>query len=169
MCKCCSATLAILHVPWCRQQKVEVTIRTARFGVIRAEETRDDLYAAIDVASDKIHRSLRRLKEKAVAKGNWPGRGGSKGAQSMANAALSAADSADDEADDEADDFPSSLVPSVDEVKVVTRNLDIPASVKKTKVFYLDAMKLQVCSKTCMCFNAGAPSTRGTAESMCAT
>lgn len=113
-----------------RQQKIEVTIRTTRHGVIRAEETRDDMYASIDVASDKIHRSLRKLKEKSMKKGQWPGgRGYAKGAPAVADVLP-------------ADDF--DLVPSDDEVEAATAKLDMPPSVKRTKVFYLDSMSLEV-------------------------
>lgn len=113
-----------------RQQKIEVTIRTTRHGVIRAEETRDDLYASIDVASDKIHRSLRKLKEKSMKKGQWPGgRGYAKGAPAVADVLP----------DDELD-----IVPSDDEVEAATAKLDMPSSVKRTKVFYLDSMSLEV-------------------------
>eukprot|EP00892_Ulva_mutabilis_P011762 jgi/Ulvmu1/8959/UM005_0050.1 len=112
-----------------RQQKIEVTIRTARHGVIRAEETRDDMYASIDVASDKIHRSLRKLKEKSVKKGQWPGgRGFAKGAPAVGDVLP-------------IDDL--EIVPSDDEVEAATANLDMPQSVKRTKVFYLDSMNLQ--------------------------
>ena len=117
-----------------RQQKIEVTIRTSRHGVIRAEETRDDMYASIDVASDKIHRSLRKLKEKAMKKGQWPGgRGHAKGAPAVADVLP-------------VDDL--DVVPSDDEVEAATANLDLPPSVKRSKVFYLDSMSLQVCIRT---------------------
>jgi Sigma 54 modulation protein / S30EA ribosomal protein len=56
-------------------------VRTAHYGVVRAEEARGDLYAAIDVCCNKLHRSLRKVKEKAVSKGNWPGRGSARGAR----------------------------------------------------------------------------------------
>lgn len=112
-----------------RQQKIEVTIRTSRHGVIRAEETRDDMYASIDVASDKIHRSLRKLKEKSMKKGQWPGgRGFAKGATAVADVLP-------------VDDL--DIVPSDDEVEAATSKLDMPASVKRTKVFYLDSMSLE--------------------------
>lgn len=45
------------------QQTAEVTIY-ANGSVIRAEETSENLYASIDLVSDKITRQLRRFKEK---------------------------------------------------------------------------------------------------------
>lgn len=62
-----------------RNQKVEVTVYTLRHGVIRVEDTEEDLYAAIDLVTDKLKRKMTRVKEKAVQRGQWPGRGGSKG------------------------------------------------------------------------------------------
>ena len=106
-----------------------MTIRTNRFGVVRAEETRDDLYAAIDVSCDKVSRSLKRVKEKAVARGNWPGRGAAKGGVAIGDVLPP-----DTDLDSEV---------SEDEYELATQNLDIPESVKKTKVFYLDAMSMQ--------------------------
>lgn len=44
-------------------QKVEVTIPLKTF-ILRAEETRDDLYAAIDVVTDKLERQIRKNKTK---------------------------------------------------------------------------------------------------------
>lgn len=62
-----------------RNQKVEVTVYTLRHGVIRVEDTEDDLYAAIDLVTDKLKRKMTRVKEKAIQRGTWPGRGGTKG------------------------------------------------------------------------------------------
>jgi len=44
-------------------QKVEVTIPLKTF-ILRAEETKEDLYAAIDVVIDKIERQIRKNKTK---------------------------------------------------------------------------------------------------------
>ena len=46
-----------------REQKVEVTINTSLFQ-IRAEESHSDLYAAIDLVSDKVERQIRKNKTK---------------------------------------------------------------------------------------------------------
>lgn len=43
------------------QDKVEITIPVKSF-ILRAEETQDDFYAAIDVAVDKLERQLRKNK-----------------------------------------------------------------------------------------------------------
>ena len=48
-------------------QKVEITIPLKNF-IVRAEETRDDLYAAIDVVIDKIERQIRKNKTKMQSK-----------------------------------------------------------------------------------------------------
>ena len=48
-------------------QKVEVTIPLKTF-ILRAEETRDDLYAAIDVVVDKLERQIRKNKTKLQSK-----------------------------------------------------------------------------------------------------
>ncbi len=48
-------------------QKVEVTIPLKNV-ILRAEETRDDLYAAIDVVADKLERQIRKNKTKIQSK-----------------------------------------------------------------------------------------------------
>lgn len=48
-------------------QKVEVTIPLKKF-ILRAEETQDDIYAAIDVITDKIERQIRKNKTKLQSK-----------------------------------------------------------------------------------------------------
>ena len=48
-------------------QKAEITIPLKNF-IVRAEETRDDLYAAIDVVIDKIERQIRKNKTKIQAR-----------------------------------------------------------------------------------------------------
>ena len=48
-------------------QKVEVTIPLKKF-ILRAEESREDVYAAIDVVVDKIERQIRKNKTKLQSK-----------------------------------------------------------------------------------------------------
>lgn len=48
-------------------QKVEVTINENKY-FIRSEETHSDLYAAIDVATDKLERQFRKYKTKLLNK-----------------------------------------------------------------------------------------------------
>lgn len=48
-------------------QKTEVTVYTKN-GTIRAEEEAEDLYAAIDLVSDKLERKMRKVKEKKNSK-----------------------------------------------------------------------------------------------------
>ena len=49
------------------RQKVEVTI-PLKSVILRAEETREDLYAAIDVVVDKLERQIRKNKTKLQSK-----------------------------------------------------------------------------------------------------
>jgi len=80
-----------------RSQKAEVTVYTHRHGVVRVEDTEDDLYAAVDLVCDKMKRKMVRLKEKAVQKNTWPGRGGTKGGARIEEQVMqSALDSLDD-------------------------------------------------------------------------
>ena len=62
-----------------RSQKAEVTVYTKRHGVVRVEDTEDDLYAAVDLVMDKLKRKMVKMKEKSVQRNTWPGRGGTKG------------------------------------------------------------------------------------------
>jgi len=55
-------------------QKAEVTVFTT-IGVVRAEVELDNAYNAIDEAGRTVERKLRKLKEKAIAKGVWNGHG----------------------------------------------------------------------------------------------
>lgn len=50
-----------------KDQKVEVTIPLNN-GILRAEETQEDLYAAIDKVTDKIERQIRKNKTKMQSK-----------------------------------------------------------------------------------------------------
>lgn len=58
-----------------REQVAEVTVYTLRNGVVRVVDKEDNLYASVDKVSDKLGRSLRKLKAKALPKGKWPGHG----------------------------------------------------------------------------------------------
>lgn len=53
------------------EQRVEVTI-PYRGVVFRAEERQPDMYAAVDLVSDKLARKLRKFKEKARRKARYP-------------------------------------------------------------------------------------------------
>ncbi len=50
-----------------KDQKVEVTIWSGKYNV-RAEETNEDLYAAIDLVVDKLERQLKKYKDKLTDK-----------------------------------------------------------------------------------------------------
>lgn len=64
-----------------------------RHGVIRVEDTEDDLYAAIDLVTDKLKRKMAKLKEKAIQRNTWPGRGGTKGGDDIVDHLASDSDS----------------------------------------------------------------------------
>ena len=49
-----------------RDQKVEITIPLKSF-IIRAEETKDDLYASIDLVIDKLERQIRKNKTRIAS------------------------------------------------------------------------------------------------------
>eukprot|EP00889_Picochlorum_renovo_P000964 jgi/Picre1/27994/NNA_000955.t1 len=61
-----------------RNQKVEVTVYTKKHGIVRVEDTEEDLYAAVDLVTDKLKRKMVKMKEKSIQKNTWPGRGGTK-------------------------------------------------------------------------------------------
>ena len=50
-----------------KEQKIEITIPTARF-TLRSEESHSDLYAAIDLTVDKLERQIRKNKTKINSK-----------------------------------------------------------------------------------------------------
>ena len=70
-----------------RAQRAEVTIFTHRYGVVRVEDCEESAYAAVDVVCDKVRSKLRRVKEKAIARGRWPGSARPRGAEKTADAA----------------------------------------------------------------------------------
>lgn len=68
--------LSTLLVLQRRQQKVDVTITTLKAGVVRVEDSEESLYASIDLVCDKVARKLRKVKERLMQQGAWPGKGG---------------------------------------------------------------------------------------------
>ena len=88
-----------------RAQRAEVTIFTHRYGVVRVEDCEGSAYAAIDLVCDKVRAKLRRVKEKAIAQGRWPGSARPRGAERGANAAAAeaAADATFSDSDAESD------------------------------------------------------------------
>ena len=52
----------------------QVTVFTLRHGVVRVEDTEDDLYAAIDLVTDKLKRKLAKVcvRKVVVVVGGWP-------------------------------------------------------------------------------------------------
>jgi ribosomal subunit interface protein len=100
-----------------RNQKAEVTVYTLRHGVVRVEDTEDDLYAAVDLVMDKLKRKMLKVKEKAIQKNTWPGRGGTKGGDVIEDH-LPAADSSMDE-DLPVDQMAPEAAPEIVREKVV--------------------------------------------------
>mmetsp|Transcript_61931 Transcript_61931/g.195739 ORF Transcript_61931/g.195739 Transcript_61931/m.195739 type:complete len:227 (+) Transcript_61931:478-1158(+) len=71
-----------------KAQRAELTIYT-KYGIVRAEEEKGDLYAAVDLACDKASRQLRKMKEKAVEKGLTKGNTGGSGPQARGSKIIS--------------------------------------------------------------------------------
>lgn len=46
---------------------------------VRAEDTAENMYAAIENVADTVARKMRKVKEKAIAHGNWDGTAGPRG------------------------------------------------------------------------------------------
>ena len=85
-----------------RAQRAEVTIYTARHGVIRVEDAESTAYAALDIVCDKVRAKLRRVKEKAIAVGRWPGAARPRGAAKLAPSDVEASS---DDGEDFGDEF----------------------------------------------------------------
>ncbi|CAL8463898.1 g3433 [Coccomyxa elongata] len=107
-----------------KKQKTEITIYTLRNGIVRAEDVEESMYAAIDLVSDKVARKLRKMKEKAIARGKWAGPGGPRGGETIGQSLPSEAEDLVDKlpTDQEAAAFPE---------------------VVRTKTFVLEPMSLE--------------------------
>lgn len=49
-----------------KSQKIEVTIFTKNGTILRAEDSEDDLYTAIDLVHDKLYKQIRKLKTQLI-------------------------------------------------------------------------------------------------------
>ena len=94
------------------KQTAEVTIY-ANGAVVRAEESSENLYASIDLVSDKIARQLRKYKEKRQAKAHTPKAAEILNEQPIVSSLLS------------------------------TRTAELPSSVVRTKYFAMPPMTVQ--------------------------
>lgn len=122
----------------------QVTIYTHRHGVVRVEDVETSAYAAVDVVCDKVRGKLRRVKEKAIARGRWPGGGGPRGER----VAESVEFSTDDESGDEWTGGAGAALPVEDETVVrekaftaerMTASAAIEAAVQLGHDFYVYA------------------------------
>ncbi len=77
------------------RQVAQLTVRM-RGVVLRAEETSDDMFAAVDAVLDKMQRQIKRYKGK-----RWLNRSNGNGAEAQAEAVLEAEEEAEMEAGDE--------------------------------------------------------------------
>lgn len=118
-----------------KEQKVDVTVYTLRNGIIRVEDSEDTLYASIDVVADKLERKMVKVKERAIAKGKWPGRAGPR------------------DVDVDAESFKEFKQELTYETAVFDReeklaaqfaalNKEFPAAVRRTKVIELDPISV---------------------------
>ncbi|KAK9824515.1 hypothetical protein WJX72_011019 [[Myrmecia] bisecta] len=105
-----------------KKQKTEITIYTLRNGVVRAEDEEDSMYASIDLVSDKVARKLRKLKEKAIDRGRWAGRGGPKGGDTIGEFLPE---------DEVVDKLPTD------------QQAKLPVEIVRTKYFFLKPMSLE--------------------------
>lgn len=114
-----------------KEQKVDVTIKTVRNGVVRVEDVESTLYAAIDVVCEKIERKLTRVKERAIAKGKWAGRAGPKGGEDQEYNEYMAEVISESKVFDQQEALRK---------KFAELNKEFPAEVRRTKVIELDPM-----------------------------
>ena len=94
-----------------------MTVWTLRNGVVRSEVAADNLYASIDLVCDKLKGKMQKVKEIAMAKGKWPGRGGSKGGVKI-----------------------TEVEPSVTESLDLDKELELEPEIVRTKYFRLEAI-----------------------------
>ena len=106
-----------------RAQRAEVTIYTLRCGVVRVEDAETTAYAALDVVCDKVRGKLRRVKEKAMASGRWPGSARPRGAARIAEPA----EVSSDDSGDEFGDFSAAPPPPSPEEEVIREKTFVAA------------------------------------------
>lgn len=128
-----------------RRQRTEITLYTLRNGIVRAEDVEENMYASIDLVCDRLTRKLRKVKDKAIAKGKWQGRGGPKGSSSIKQQEVTV-ETADEESDAEFAEEPEPQTPLPAQA-----SHDSPAlhEVMRTKNFFLKPMTVEAAVEQC--------------------
>ncbi|DBB11202.1 TPA: Ribosome-binding factor PSRP1, chloroplastic [Trebouxia sp. C0006] len=127
-----------------RRQRTEITLYTLRNGIVRAEDVEENMYASIDLVCDRLTRKLRKVKDKAIAKGKWQGRGGPKGSSSIKQQEATVEADEDSDAEFAEEPEPQTLQPA-------QASHDSPATheVMRTKNFFLKPMTVEAAVEQC--------------------
>ncbi|KAA6428717.1 MAG: 30S ribosomal [Trebouxia sp. A1-2] len=128
-----------------RRQRTEITLYTLRNGIVRAEDVEENMYASIDLVCDRLTRKLRKVKDKAIAKGKWQGRGDPKGSSSIKQQEATV------EMTDEDSDAEFAEEPEPQTLQPAQASHDSPATheVMRTKNFFLKPMTVEAAVEQC--------------------
>lgn len=128
-----------------RRQRTEITLYTLRNGIVRAEDVEDNMYASIDLVCDRLARKLRKVKDKAISKGKWQGRGGPRGSSSIKQDDVPiAAEPTDDDPD-----MGYEAEPGLPEPDQARRRSSGIHEVMRTKNFFLKPMSVEAAVEQC--------------------
>lgn len=128
-----------------RRQRTEVTLYTLRNGIVRAEDVEDNMYASIDLVCDRLTRKLRKVKDKAIAKGKWQGRGGPKGSPSIKQQEATV----EDPDEDTLPDLTPESEPETTEQPEAHHSPAVTHEVMRTKNFFLKPMSVESAVEQC--------------------